>query len=1078
MTKQSKIFILLAMIAPTIASAAHSGEIYTYNYHMYVVETLQAVGGIVAGNNDVLFQMAFALSLFLFGTRILLNPKGGSLIGFESAKFLVMITMIQQLFLTAPDDYNHTFAVVDKITMEVEEVHQVPKGLGEILSLFTNLEDAIMQKMELYFSMPHSLSYRQAGLGFSMKTQMTTLNKTISDPYLDDSFTQYIKDCKVDGEWADGTQIVSEILNEPGISILDKLSTDNESLLTIIYTKASPKGDVEDCKAAWNKIKNSMKQNADAALLAEAKAKQMTLSLYKDKVLLAQEGIFSKAGESAQDQFITAMARNATLDSLQKVTSALGVNNQQFVKNKSITELNMANSAIMSNYMAAGNMPLLKAVIFSFVISLTWLLAILTIATMNMSYLKFIITMNVWLLLWSPLFQVLNYTMDVMIADTLSLYGGEISASNHTGIYMALSNQLATLANLVWSVPALAFAIAKGSDNAMVSFMAGMSAPLQQGVQAATRAEMQSLAGNVGAIYAPTGAQHSVGSGMNTQMRQGSAGTNNINTSYGNGVNGTTDVSNSHTVTTDASGKLSSISTGNLTASSSSTAQETHTEATAHKEGVLHNLGVQGVNSIQNTTQSGKSMQYTGTDGKTQTLNDTQSEAYQRINAKAISTAEKSLQANDFKVTSTEDKRALRDIGAQISADGTLFGTGLSAKMGANGSITISNGSVGAHTFNSGSEFAKAFSSTVSDSITKQLSLSKADSNTYAEAASLISGSTSAEASTTAKSVSNAFSRADEASQAVQIANSNSLAIGRGELLPAANRYYEQERFDGMKNQEKMDHFLQMTKRWQTDEDGMRQMSDFLNQYGSESASIATADTSKAMTATQLGNSEATIENLTSMGKITEQRYNEKATANNIDGLKKEYNRDSDVQIKKYNNKDPEGFGQTTNEVNKAIKIGTGIKANVDEKLSNDAVKLEREANNSRIIRMVEYGAEKIDGIANTAEDVIKNAGKSFSPDGTVKEWGDKVGNSIKPDKKADADERYYKAMENSGLLIDKSLDTQEGIDKEMLKTASTGGLQAILRHSSRHSMDGLDSDGIVDVQNELKKRGNFRYSY
>ena len=60
------------------------------------------------------------------------------------------------------------------------------------------LEDGIMAKMELYFSTPDSLSYRQAGLGFTVGTQMEIMRTNIIDANLKKTFEDYILNCKID----------------------------------------------------------------------------------------------------------------------------------------------------------------------------------------------------------------------------------------------------------------------------------------------------------------------------------------------------------------------------------------------------------------------------------------------------------------------------------------------------------------------------------------------------------------------------------------------------------------------------------------------------------------------------------------------------------------------------------------------------------------------------------------------------------------------------------------------------------------------------------------------------------------
>ena len=98
-------------------------------------------------------------------------------------------------------------------------------------------------------------------------------------------------------------------------------------------------------------------------------------------------------------------------------------------------------------------------------------------------------------MLWSPLYQVLNYAIDLMVADALSLYKDGITATNQIGVYEILGGKLAIITNLVWSIPILAFGIAKGGEFAMTQFISGMVAPVQGAAHHTTKTDLQDAMG-------------------------------------------------------------------------------------------------------------------------------------------------------------------------------------------------------------------------------------------------------------------------------------------------------------------------------------------------------------------------------------------------------------------------------------------------------------------------------------------------------------------------------------------------------------------------------------------------------
>jgi len=401
-----KIILLLFFISPALF-AGHSGEIYTYGYFDFVRDTMLALSGVVSTNDGYLMKIVSALAFFLFFLKNINVQKTGPLLGYEFAKFLIIISLIQQLFLSAPDDDAHAFAIVDKITMQTAEVRQIPKGLGELLSLFTRLEDALMARMEMHFSTPSSTSYRNAGLGFNMSAPMEIFQKTIVDTNLRLTFETYFENCKMLGDFSDGTQDSAIIYNSTNLE--SDLAT-TQKLLTIIYSASNPSGVVEDCTNAWTYISTRMPNETSSMLSSIARSKGMTQSIFESKATDAMNVTLNSA-QTAQEALKEAMLRNASLDAIQKVATNLGIGAGQLIRNKSIAEMTMTNDAMLSNLEAQGLIPVMKAVCLAFVISLSWLLAILFIATLNFGYIKMIITLNVWLMLWSPLYTILNYAM-------------------------------------------------------------------------------------------------------------------------------------------------------------------------------------------------------------------------------------------------------------------------------------------------------------------------------------------------------------------------------------------------------------------------------------------------------------------------------------------------------------------------------------------------------------------------------------------------------------------------------------------------------------------------------------------
>lgn len=104
-------------------------------------------------------------------------------------------------------------------------------------------------------------------------------------------------------------------------------------------------------------------------------------------------------------------------------------------------------------------------------------------------------------MLWAPLYMVLNYftgiqTQDIVQAAFWSHDG--ITMATQTDVWNAYASQLSLLAKLVWSVPMLAYAVAKGSDQAMVGFIGGATRAVDMMSREASMNSAQTDTGKLG----------------------------------------------------------------------------------------------------------------------------------------------------------------------------------------------------------------------------------------------------------------------------------------------------------------------------------------------------------------------------------------------------------------------------------------------------------------------------------------------------------------------------------------------------------------------------------------------------
>ena len=1049
--------IILLFISSLQLFAGHSGEIFTSGYHDIVVSTLNAVSGLAASNNVPLIKIATAIAILIMSIKIIFNQNVRNIAGFEVLKMATFVVAIQALFINAPDDDNHAYAVIDKISLQTTEVRQVPKGIGEFLSLFTMLEDGIMAKMELYFSTPDSLSYRQAGLGFTVGTQMEIMRTNIIDANLKKTFEDYILNCKIDGEFATNEQNLQHLISASGTNILTQLSS-NESRLTLFYTDANAGGAVMSCKDAWSLIASELGTQAFNNQSAYAKARGLIAQTYANKVTEAEmiTGI-NNANVTAKEQLVAAIARNATVDAVQKVANFNGVSDSLLTKQLSISELSMTNSSILANYQAQQTIPILKALCTAFIIVLSWIAGILAIATMNAGYIKFLIILNVWLMLWSPLFQVLNFAIDILVSDALSMYESGLNASNQVGVYEILGGKLAMVTNLVWSVPILAFGIAKGGEFAMTQFISAMVSPVQNAAHHTTKEDMSSALG---------GKAEYLGSDGNRIERNGNTGTGyeskNVNASGNFAASNTgthtesVESSTAKGTTATVNSKTGEISVTNPNANSNvqSAVQQSVTNAEQNVKTLQNGLANESSNVASKVTTSGDGTVTSLNTGNNLAVTEADGKTFTKMNSAASSNAFNTSNKNALVDSISNDKQAKTALSLDVNSGSSAIGniaqklTGASVNFSQNGNIAVTTSDGTSFELSKNSSFGKEFSENYQKSMTEQIQSSKGNTQAYANVVSAVNGENQSDSNSTARKVSQAYSELDSASQTYQSVKSQGTANSDNIMNSAFQNYFDKnERFKDASAADKADFMVNKMVEWNQSESGIKDRMDFIKDNTNQSELKNTVNNKD-----KIDNGKKELEGKTS--DVTETNYNDNSNAGTKSYLEGEGKR---IENSNLGNKEVE------NDVNNHVKGDVGKNAN--EKLNTNGKVIEghEQKNADKVgdnltIKAVESASDGMDA--------VKQLGENFS--GT-KDVENPEAKRFANNNKVVNNDTYTHAQQGDNKLITPSY-TGDVINKSELKNTSDEDLSRIYNYDKNN--DKL-SDGSKDViKDELGKRG------
>lgn len=1080
-----KILLLLLIITSIQLFADVSGEIYTSGYHDLIVNALNAVSGLAASNNAPLIKVASAIAVIIMTIKIIFNQNSRNIAGFEVLKMGTFILAIQALFISAPDDDNHAYAVIDRISLQTTEVRQIPKGIGEFLSSFTTLEDGIMQKMELYFTTPASLSYRQAGLGFTVSTQMDIMRSNIADTNLKKTFYDYILNCKVDGDFSIGNQNLQYLLSAEGTNIMTQLGTDR-STLTMVYSNTTPSGEVVSCKDAWSVIKSALDTEALNNQTSIAKARGLLSQTFANDVAMSNMITGStSATVSARDQLVSAIARNATLDSVKKVATFNGVSDSMLTKQLSISEISMTNSSILANYQAQQTVPVLKALSTAFIVVISWIIGILAIATMNAGYIKFLIVLNIWLMLWSPLFQVLNFAIDILVDDALALYPNGIDSNNQIGIYEILGGKLAMVTNLVWSVPILAFGIAKGGEFAMTQFISAMVAPVQGAAHHTTKTDLQTAMGENDGFTTGDGRNAHFGMANTNAATTGVGGQSSRINSSGNNVTdvagtGVTKISSAANPNVSASiDNNGNVITKNDDASATqvSGASTALTSANAKVESLQNSLTKENSNVMSQMSTAGSSNTVTNTNGDSVKIDESTGQTIQKMNSAASKEALGSSKKDALVDSIKNDNNARTVLGVGLSLGSGKSGKNsddksdeedtkgivsalakfspVNAAISTEGSVVLTGSNGTSFELSKNSSYGKEFTENYSKSISDQMSKSKDNTQAYANMVSAVNGESQSDSNSTARKVSQAYSEQESASQTYQATKTQGTANGDNLMNSAFQTYFSKnaDRFGNASKEEKADFMVNKMVEWNQSQNGIKDKMDFISDNTSKSELPNSVNTK--------GNIENGAKNLGSdvgshvAGDTT---FNPNSNASAKSGIE-----NSGQEIRNTDVSNPELKSQVNNNVKKDGEVSEKVNEHSVNTAKTVGANQDKNANNINDSLMIN-SAKGVDNGMETIKETLKNTIGGGSDD------------RINPDIKRYADNNrvenestYKNAKLGKENLIEHGYVRDE-INKTQLGKASTEDLARIYNHDkNNHSLSNNSKSALKD---ELGKRG------
>lgn len=704
------IFTLFFISIPAFAVDA----IYTWGYGEDIKNILISIK-FFTGNATYLIDTAIAIGLLLVMYR---ETQESNTDRIMKVAFLALI--VSQLFFHSTKDY----MVEDEVTNQAFAVTDVPVGIGELFSLFTTTERVLIKAFESSFSTPNSLNYSQVGLGFSMSAHLATNNAMFIDGNAHETFMDYTTNCIASG-MLDGQINKNLIASE---NIVDNIRV--SGFETLVY-KSNGTVEQMSCQDSYDNYIVQYFQNESNSYIQNRIAAQMSLEPgIVDNALQDTSTLFFGISKSGKDYVMQQMGRNMLKKGLGVMAMTTGGDTQALAYSSALSGSTMENQWQQAGIMTQSTLPMTKAYLTSIVLAMTPLLALLSIMFGDWKYIKMIVTLLTTLMLFSPLASIINYLMYLKLEEIIPVIskGLWMPMLAMRDINSQIYSYLNYLGYAAMSIPILAYALVKASEQGFVNFMSGMGGAVSS---ASNSGASQKVTGaNIGNTKVG-GGSHTGENGTTTNMGGGSTQTDSISsssegtyrdqtTSSSNGNTNST-ISNSVADVTMQNNELASVGYKNIGSEITQAHQNSFNEARATEKSSLE--------SISNTLSSGlstsmaKGQIFTSSDdfSKNTGINNTDSRTIVEAQNEAIANNlnEKLSEAQTSSTTADAGFRLNGHVG--WDAKDSFIGKITNVSAGVNGSTTISGTSTDGKSFSvdmSKDEMA-SLQKSVSDSLSK-----------------------------------------------------------------------------------------------------------------------------------------------------------------------------------------------------------------------------------------------------------------------------------------------------------------------------------------------------------------------
>lgn len=441
-------------------------EVYTFGNMDFLFQVFTAVKQLM-GTSDymTLVRLTILLGFLILAYQVFFSLRIDIVASGFLKQYLIVIIAFYVLLVPKTD-----VVIRDEIRNQQVSVQSVPYGIGMVAHFFTTMEKGLTTLIETYFTTPDDMKFSKTGYAFSTILLDNLRFATPTDPYYKRTLNDYIVNCFFsDVVWGDidlGAFIQSNNI------MADMAPQHSRPLFTMVYNAAAPAGTAKTCQDAYTTdVFGPMATEATTSLTALNKVMQVDVT---GRIATVVNSYLNMGAGSATDVIQQAMAANAVKEGLAQTALYSGVSADAVMYSSALAEQQQASSWIVAGELSKRYIPIIRQVFEALIYGLFPIIFLMMMTPMGVKAVRIYFSLLVWLLMWSPLYALLNLIVNTRTTGVLAASWGQFSLGQMPYIYQSTSDLTAMAGYLAWAVPTLAFAVAKGSDSALVHLASGI----------------------------------------------------------------------------------------------------------------------------------------------------------------------------------------------------------------------------------------------------------------------------------------------------------------------------------------------------------------------------------------------------------------------------------------------------------------------------------------------------------------------------------------------------------------------------------------------------------------------------